>query len=216
MSIWRIESSRESAEAFHGRDLPAERAIWRATINDTAVVLGSRQDSNIVNHEACQKDGVAIVRRRSGGGVVLLQAGTHLWLDFVVPQGDELWRDDIGESMWWVGDLWAEALAKCEVADLDQLKVHRGGLERSSESDLICFGGLGPGEVTLHGQKIVGISQRRNREMARFQCVVHKAWSPNLYRKYLLVDQEISRLAVAEVSGLDLLAQTVIDLAATR
>lgn len=52
--------------------------------------------------------------------------------------------------------------------------------------------------------------------MARFQCVVHKAWSPNLYRKYLLVDQEISRLAVAEVSGLDLLAQTVIDLAATR
>lgn len=153
MSIWRIESTRESAEAFHGRDLPAERAIWRATINETAVVLGSRQDSNIVNHEACQKDGVAIVRRRSGGGVVLLQAFTHLWLDFVVPQGDELWRDDIGESMWWVGDLWAEALAKCEVADLDQLKVHRGGLERSSESDLICFGGLGPGEVTLHGQK---------------------------------------------------------------
>jgi len=130
--------------------------------------------------------------------------------------------------MWWVGELWADALAMCEIADRDQLRVHRGGLERSSLSDLVCFGGLGPGEVTLHGEKVVGISQRRTREMARFQCVVHQRWSPDLYRRYLLTDvvelqsrnrgvsleTEISRISVAEVAGLSQIAEAIVELAA--
>ena len=217
MSAWRFNHLRDSAEFVHGRDLPAERAIWRASISDSAIVLGSKQDANIVDEQVCRRDGIAVVRRRSGGGVVFLQADEHLWIDFVVPRDDELWRDDVGESMWWVGDLWADALAKCEIADRDQLRVHRGGLERSALSDFICFGGLGPGEVSLHGQKVVGISQRRTREMARFQCVVHKSWSPGAYRKYLLADQKIETemIAVAEVSGLNQIAETIVELAAS-
>lgn len=228
MSEWRFNHLRDSAESVHGRELPAERAIWRASINESAVVLGSKQNLDIVNQAACERDGISAVRRRSGGGVVMLQADAHLWIDFVVPRGDELWRDDVGESMWWVGELWANALAKCEIADRDQLRVHRGGLERSALSDLICFGGLGPGEVTLHGQKLVGISQRRTREMARFQCVMHQHWSPDLYRKYLLLDKieqqasvrsisldaEISNIAVAEASGMNQIAEAVVELAA--
>ena len=228
MTSWRFNHLRDSAEAVHSRELPAERAIWRASISESAVVLGSKQNLDIVNQLACQPDGMSVVRRRSGGGVVVLQADAHLWIDFVVPRDDELWRDDVGEAMWWVGELWADALAKCEIADRDQLRVHRGGLERSALSDLICFGGLGPGEVTLHGQKVVGISQRRTREMARFQCVVHQHWSPDLYRKYLLIDRiklhagdddawletEISRIAVAEVGGLNQIADAIVELAA--
>lgn len=226
MSSWRFKQLRDSAEAIHSRELPAERAIWHASISESAVVLGSKQDASIVNQSSCQKEGIAIVHRRSGGGVVFLQADAHLWIDFVVPRDDELWRDDVGESMWWLGDLWADALAKCDIADRDQLRVHRGGFERSSLSDLVCFGGLGPGEVTLHGQKVVGISQRRTREMARFQCVVHQRWSPDLYRKYLLAEKikagekdislatEISRIEVAEVAGLSQVAEAIVDLAA--
>lgn len=227
MSEWRFNHLRDSAESIHGRELPAERAIWRASIIESAVVLGSKQNLDIVDQAACERDGISAVRRRSGGGVVVLNADAHLWIDFVVPRDDELWRDDVGESMWWVGELWADALAKCEIADRDQLRVHRGGLERSALSDLICFGGLGPGEVTLHGQKLVGISQRRTREMARFQCVVHQRWSPDLYRKYLLIDRiklhasdhdalldaEISNIAVAEASGLNQIAEAVVELA---
>jgi len=228
MSSWRFIHLRDSAEAVHARELPAERAIWRASISESAVVLGSKQNLDIVNQTSCQKDGISVVHRRSGGGVVVLQADAHLWIDFVVPRDDELWRDDVGESMWWVGELWADALAMCEIADRDQLRVHRGGLERSSLSDLVCFGGLGPGEVTLHGEKVVGISQRRTREMARFQCVVHQRWSPDLYRRYLLTDvvelqpsnrgvsleTEISRISVAEVDGLSQIAEAIVELAA--
>ncbi len=227
MGVWRFNHLHDSPESVHGRELLAERAIWRVSIIESAVVLGSKQDLDIVNQSACDRDGISVVRRRSGGGVVILQTDAHLWIDFVVPRDDELWRDDIGESMWWVGELWADALAKCEIVDRDQLRVNCGGLERSTLSDLICFGGLGPGEVTLHGQKLVGISQRRTREMARFQCVIHQRWSPEAYRKYLFfdkfeqhateraisLDSEISNIAVAEVSGLNQIAEAVVELA---
>ncbi|MBM3805710.1 MAG: lipoate--protein ligase family protein [Actinobacteria bacterium] len=216
MSDWRFTHLRDSAESVHGRDLPAERAIWRASIRESALVLGSKQGSSIVDQKSCDADRILVVRRRSGGGAVFLELDQHLWVDLVIPCDDELWKDDVGRAMWWVGDLWADALAACEVADRDQLKVHRGGIERSSFFDSICFGGLGPGEVTLNGKKVVGISQRRTREMARFQCVVHRRWSSAAYRKYLLFENELPDIAVAEVSGLNQIADTLVELATSR
>ncbi|MHB1781359.1 MAG: hypothetical protein ACYCTE_01515, partial [Acidimicrobiales bacterium] len=44
-----------------------------------------------------------------------------------------------------------------------ELAVHRGGLVRNRWSRSVCFAGLGPGEVTSDGRKLVGISQRRDR-----------------------------------------------------
>ena len=42
----------------------------------------------------------------------------------------------------------------------------------------VCFAGLGPGEVTVDGRKVVGISQRRTRAWARFQCAALGRWDP--------------------------------------
>jgi lipoate-protein ligase A len=47
---------------------------------------------------------------------------------------------------------------------------------RTEWSELVCFAGLGPGEVTVGGRKVVGISQRRTRDAARFQCVAYETW----------------------------------------
>ncbi|MDQ3757058.1 MAG: hypothetical protein M3394_04340, partial [Actinomycetota bacterium] len=42
----------------------------------------------------------------------------------------------------------------------------------------VCFAGLGPGEVSVGGRKVVGIAQRRTRFGALFQCAVHRTWDP--------------------------------------
>ena len=220
MENWQVHHIRDSVESVHSRELPAERAIWRISISEPAIVLGSKQSFDIVDQQACDLDGVSIVRRRSGGGAVYLGFNEHLWIDLVISRDDELWNDDVGRAMWWVGELWADALAQNDVAQRDQILVHHGGLERSGLSDLVCFAGLGPGEVTLHGEKLVGISQRRTREMARFQCVLHGRWSLAAYRKYLKfgqlsgtnasLDRELKLVTAGVSGGLDNIADSLV------
>ena len=56
-----------------------------------------------MDHEACERAGVAVVRRRSGGGAVLLVPGEVTWLDVIVPPGSAGWSDDAHVPMVWLG-----------------------------------------------------------------------------------------------------------------
>lgn len=56
--------------------------------------------------------------------------------------------------------------------------IHRDRLQRTRWGRLVCFGAVGPGEVSVAGRKVVGISQRRTRGGARFQCLVLDGWDP--------------------------------------
>jgi len=106
---------------------------------------------------------------------VLVVPGEIVWLDVIVPRGDPLWDDDIGRSMWWLGDAWATALRSSGV---DGVAVHRGRQVVTASSPRICFDGLGAGEVLVGAAKAVGISQRRTRHWARLQSAVHLRWRP--------------------------------------
>jgi lipoate-protein ligase A len=79
----------------------------------------------------------------------------------------------VGRSFDWLGAAWVEAL---RTIGIEGASWHDGPLLRSRWSDLVCFAGLGPGEVVVGGRKVVGISQRRTRSHARFQCVVLHRW----------------------------------------
>lgn len=133
-----------------------------------AVVLGSTQGDSVLD-PSTQLD---VARRRSGGGAVLVVPGEVVWADVVVPAGDPLWDTDVGRATWWLGEVWAAALG------LAGAVVHRGGLVRTTWSTLVCFAGLGPGEVSVDGRKVVGLSQRRTRDGALFQCAVPLTWDP--------------------------------------
>lgn len=173
------------ARDFHDRDLPDDRDvhIWWFEPESEALVLGSTQVESLVDREACLRNEVEVVHRRSGGGLVLLSRSGTLWLDVVIPADHPLWDRDITSSSFWVGETWMKALEMCGAPALVQ---NRSRLERSPVSDLICFAGRGPGEVFLvgdglgsFGPKVVGISQRRTRLHARFQTAVSLQWQPS-------------------------------------
>jgi lipoate-protein ligase A len=177
MPSWRIEHVAGDVGAFHTRPLPSDQrtaTFFRA--ESATLVLGSAQRVESVDAAAAARQGINIVRRRSGGGGVLLIPGDFVWLDLEIPAGDGLWRDDVGRSMWWVGELWSVALATLEPL----ATVHRGAMQRTRWSSDICFAGTGPGEVMRGDAKLVGISQRRTRHAARFQTMIHRHWRPDV------------------------------------
>lgn len=143
------------------------------TVSAPTLVLGSSQSADTIDGQRAADDGIDVVRRRSGGGTVFLSSDM-LWVDVFVPGGDPLWNADIGRSMWWIGQAWADALTEAAVEDV---VVHRGAMVTNPWSSLVCFSGLGPGEVTIAGRKVVGISQRRNRTGALLQCGVVRRWT---------------------------------------
>jgi lipoate---protein ligase len=147
--------------------------VWVFDVSSPALVLGSTQALDVVDLDAAAAAGVEVVRRRSGGGAVLLVPGEALWVDVVVPRGDALWDDDVGRSTQWLGTVWAAALSACGVVGAVQ---HTGPMVHTTWSRVVCFAGIGPGEVLVDGRKAVGISQRRTRAGARFQCVSHRRW----------------------------------------
>jgi len=197
---------RATASDLHGRDLPEDRrSIHVVEVERAAIVLGSTQAINDVDIDGAAVRRVEVVRRRSGGGAVLLVPGGQLWIDVMVPRTDPLWDDDVARATWWLGAVWARAL---EVIGSGPAEVHRGSLITTSLSSVVCFAGLGPGEVIVDGRKIVGVSQRRTRGAARFQCAVPGLWDRDLIGHLLApgiarVGADLAGIDVATVDDLD-------------
>ncbi len=150
--------------------------IWWHDITSPALVLGSTQSADVVDQQACRRGGIEVVRRRSGGGAVLLLPGSVTWLDVIVPAGSPGWADDIHAPMVWLGRHIADVLG--ELVGERIISVHEGPMVSSAWSSAVCFDGLGAGEVLLDGSKLVGISQRRTRHAARLQCCWYSEYDP--------------------------------------
>jgi lipoate-protein ligase A len=195
---WTVEHHRGPAGEFHGRAIPspAERALWWFEVDRPALVLGSTQRDDTVDADAAAADGVEVVRRRSGGGAVLLEPWDALWLDVILPAGDPLWDDDVSRASHWLGRVWAAALVDVGF----RAEVHVGPLVTTPWSRLVCFAGLGPGEVTIGGRKAVGISQRRTRDAARFQCSLARRWAPATMARLLALDPADRRRLVSDLA----------------
>jgi lipoate-protein ligase A len=208
-SGWAVVRHLEPAGAFHARTLPepVTRQVWVCEPTAPALVLGSAQPEDVVDRDACARAGIDVVRRRSGGGAVLVEPGALLWVDVVIPSDDALWQVDVGRAFEWLGEAWAAALSELG----RPVQVHRGALWHTPWSGLVCFAGLGPGELTDGtGAKVLGISQRRSRSGARFQCAALGRWEPEALLGLLALGPEDRRRAeealgpVAAGAGVDL------------
>jgi lipoate---protein ligase len=153
-----------------------EAQLWWLEPDDAAVVLGSRQTPELVDAVECGRLGLDVVERRSGGGAVLVVPDQLVWVDLVAPHG--VVPDDVRGSMAWAGTLWRRALASF-VGSHRELRVHSGPMIATPWSELVCFAGIGPGEVLLDGRKLVGLSQRRTRDGVRIQGTLYTS-SPTI------------------------------------
>lgn len=152
-------------------------ALCRPT--DTALVLGSTEDLAHVDLEAAERLGISVERRRSGGAAVLLGPARQCWIDLYLPAADHRYELDVAKAAEVVGEAWWDALVAGGVP-AGALVVHRGALIHRRHSREVCFLGTGPGELLLEGQKLVGLSQRRDRHGAWFFTMAPRILEPEL------------------------------------
>jgi lipoate-protein ligase A len=158
-----------------------------------AIVLGRAQKVHDGFAERARAAGFEVVRRVSGGSAVVVGPRECAWVDVVVARDAPGWNDDIGKAGCWMGDQWVAALAAVGVHDL---KVHRTAMQRGPGYEAVCFAGVGPGEVLRSdGAKLVGISQRRTRAWALFQCAIPLRWYPFTLIDLLGASAEPARMA---------------------
>ncbi len=172
-----IISTMGPAGPFHAKSFGslARSQIWVHQVSAPTVVLGSTQNPDILNNEWVSNGGYDVVKRRSGGGVVIIEPATSVWVDVVIAPDHHLWLDDVGQAFLWVGQAWARAL---QALGLSDLQVHDGPATDPELGRLLCFGSLGYGEVLAGSSKVVGLSQRRTKHGARFQGIAHRRIDP--------------------------------------
>ncbi|MCE9622139.1 MAG: hypothetical protein K8R99_07335 [Actinomycetia bacterium] len=179
---WQVKDVVGDAGEFHATDPSPVRAAVFHMVTKPTLVLGSAQRNTDVEPRVARALAIEVVKRRSGGGAVLLIPEEFVWLDLVIPAGDALWHDDVGRAMVWVGELWQRALGDLGLAT----EVHIAATIESRWARQVCFGGVGRGEVLAVDRnadrhvdrKVVGVSQRRTRAFARFQSLGHLRWRP--------------------------------------
>jgi len=202
-SAWRIERCRGSAGDLHALDFPEGRSINVMLPTAPALVLGSTQSPTLVNSQTASKMGVDLCQRRTGGGVVFVHPRNSVWVDVVIPRDDPLWVDDVARSSLWLGAAFVDALDACGISGVG---MYTGAMKRGDVGDVVCFASSAPGEVffdvsKVH-EKVVGISQRRGRNSARFQCILYQKWAPQEWSCHL------TDIAVATATN-DLAVRTV-------
>jgi len=187
-------------------------AVRLVEADGPALVLGSTQAAGVADAAAAAARHVSVVRRRSGGGAVLVGTGDVVWVDVFVPTGDTLWDHDVGRATHWLGRAWTDALGTLGV----EAVWHDGPLVKRRWSSLVCFAGLGPGEVRAvtaspaggpvtaspavgPGPKVVGISQRRTRAGTLFQCAAVLRWDPAAILRVLRLDESERSRAVRDL-----------------
>ena len=213
---WPVEHLTGPAAALHGRDALQDprRRVSVLAVESRAMVLGSTQREDVVDRDAARRSDIEIVRRRTGGGAVFLEPGRHVWVDVIIPSGDPLWRDDVAHAFDWLGRVWVAALAD---VGMTSTTVNDTAVCHSVLGRLICFAGLGFGEVSAERGKVVGLAQRRSRLGAWFQCTVLRQWDTAPYASVLApglaaaTDDPTAELAAVPVQAIDADASVLID-----
>lgn len=164
-------------------------AMAATIVEPTALIFGSAQRDDEADAAVCAAAGITVVRRGTGGGAVLCDAGVLL-IDIAVPRGHPLGIDDVTEAYRPLGEALAAGLVDLGVETrLVSVEAARASDDaRRAAARRACWAGLSPYELVLpDGRKLVGLAQRRRAGVVLHQVAIHVA-SPPVRVANLLVD----------------------------
>jgi lipoate-protein ligase A len=154
--------------------------------------------------------GIQAVRRRGGGGAVLIIPTISIWIDIWIPKTSMFSRIGAREQLGITGHTF--------IAALDHLGLH--GLQVAQptgpiEIQAACFAGIGPGEVlSAEGRKLVGITAWRSREGSLLQCALYRGPEqllPSLLNIEISEQARLRESLQTRVANLDCLGATGIE-----
>lgn len=180
-----------SAEELHALPMPTAgetTEVWQLRPNAPALVMGSAQRPGDFDRSRLERDAVDLAPRRSGGGAVFIAPSSVLWVDVLAPRSSDLWSTDLGETFVRTGAIWQQALRTCGI----ETELFMSAPAKSDVARLACWAGLGWGELTIEGSKVLGLSQRRTRWGARIQAMLVLDSSSQRVADYLPAEHQAS------------------------
>jgi len=161
------------------------------------ISIGCAQAVSDLDLEACEREGLPLVRRASGGTAVLHEAS--LAYSLTLPADHPLAAPDIVESYRRLGPPVVAAMRRLGVDGRLVLpeEAHRGG-RREGPGSSACFASLAPYELVLRGRKLVGNSQLRRRGVVLHHAMTLLDFDPARFASLLRSESTEERGRVAE------------------
>ena len=164
-----------SAAELHAVPLPTvdqptandEAELWVMQPTAPALVMGSSQKPEQFDTKRLADEGIELAGRRSGGGAVFIEPASTVWIDLLAPRSSPWWSADLAENFVLVGEVWRRALSSLGI----ETDMCSEAPTRTDAATLACWAGVGWGELTIDGAKVLGLSQRRTRWGSRVQAM---------------------------------------------
>lgn len=147
------------------------------TCRNPAVVLGGAQKSSPDMCQRSRQSGIDLLKRRAGGGAVLV-GPWMLSMSLVVPPGHPLASMGLHASYEWLGGVHAAALQSIGIASQVLRSDDIARREPDNALSWACYGGFSVGEIVVDGRKLVGLAQLRSKRGVLFVSGAH-LYSPD-------------------------------------
>ena len=110
-----------------------------------------------IDEKKCEAHGVELVRRMTGGGIVV--HGWDVTYTIIVPHGNGMIPSDISASYCWIANRLIYGFRKINVP----VKLQGSKSKTLEVGPNTCLANPAEHDLMLNGKKIAGVSQRRNR-----------------------------------------------------